>query len=57
MIEKHLLAKIFSGDNLSASVMEKVLDSFTRVKFRKNEFGYNEGNILNHHYILESGFI
>lgn len=57
MIEQHLLTRIFSGNNLTASDMEKVLNSFTRVEFRKNEFLFKEGSILNHYYFLESGFI
>lgn len=57
MIEKHLLTRIFSGDNLSATEMEKVLSSFTRVEFRKHEFLFKEGNILNYYFFIESGFI
>lgn len=57
MIEKQLLTKIFSRDNLSASDMEKVLASFTRVEFRKHDFLFKEGQTLNHYYFLETGFI
>lgn len=57
MIESQLLTRIFSRDNLSASDMEKVLSSFTRVEFRKHDFLFKEGQILNHYYFLETGFI
>lgn len=57
MIESQLLTRIFSRDNLSASDMEKVLSSFTLVEFRKHDFLFKEGQILNHYYFLETGFI
>ncbi len=57
MSEKSLLKNIFSNANLSIQEKERVLQSFYKVDFKKNDFLFKEGRTLNHYYFLEKGFV
>jgi len=53
----NLLHTIFSRINLSKNEREKVIESFTSATFKKNEFIFKEGKILDHYFFIEKGFI
>jgi len=57
MDERNLLTEIFSNSKLSISEKEKIVGSFTKVVFKKNDFLFQEGKILHHYYFLEEGFV
>lgn len=57
MTKKNIIEKIFSTLNLSKEESDRVIESFTKVTFKKNELLFKEGKVLNHYYFLEKGFI
>jgi len=56
MIENKFLDAIFSKANLSLEEKSRVVNSFTKVLFKKNDFLFREDQILNHYYYMEKGF-
>jgi len=57
MNERDLLNKIFLNTNLSRQEKEKIINSFVKVAFKKNDLLFKEGRTLNHYYFLEEGFV
>lgn len=57
MIEENFLDNLFSKAKLTAEEKERVVNSFTKVAFQKNDFLFKEGLTLNHYYFLEKGFV
>jgi CRP-like cAMP-binding protein len=57
MAKGNLLENIFSTLNFSEQEKETVIGSFEKVTFKKNEFLFKQGKVLNHYYFLEKGFI
>jgi len=56
MTKKNLLNTIFSNAKLTNQEKERVINSFTKVKFKKGDFLFKENQTLNHYYFLEKGF-
>lgn len=56
-MEKHFLNNIFSDGNLSAQEKKSIVKSFCQISFKKNDFLFKKGQILNHYYFLEKGFV
>ena len=57
MNQKEFLNTIFSDANLTVPEMEKIVNSFTKVDFKKNDFLFKEGKVMNHYYFMEKGFV
>jgi len=57
MIEHHFLNNIFGHTNMTIEEKELVASKFTQVSFEKNTFLLKEGNIANHYWFIESGFV
>lgn len=56
MIKKNLLNNIFANSKLTNDEKERVINSFTKVIFKKGDFLFKENQTLNHYYFLEKGF-
>jgi len=56
MNENEFLNTIFSKANLSKQEKHRVVNSFTKVHFKKNDFIFRESQVVNHYYYMEEGF-
>jgi CRP-like cAMP-binding protein len=56
MLPKHFLTTIFNEVNFKPEDLEKVIRSYERMDFAKNDFLIEEGTTANFYYFLESGF-
>jgi CRP-like cAMP-binding protein len=56
MLPKHFLTAIFNEVNFKPEDLEKVIRSYERIDFAKNDFLIEEGTTANFYYFLESGF-
>ncbi len=57
MQDTPFLHEIFKPQLFSRDELELVLDQFTQVKFKKNDFLVRAGDVTNYYYFLESGFV
>ncbi len=56
MTDKHFLTKIFNNQNFKSEDLEKILSSYEKKEFAKNDYLINEGTVANFYYFVESGF-
>ena len=56
MTDKHFLTKIFNNQNFKSEDLEKILSSYERKEFAKNDYLIKEGTVANFYYFVESGF-
>jgi len=56
MSSSHFLTTIFKPSNFKDEDLEKVIKSYHRVEFCRNDFLIKEGSTANFYYFLESGF-
>ena len=56
MDDKHFLTKLFNEQNFKSEDLEKILDSYEKKEFAKNDYFIKEGSVANFYYFMESGF-
>ena len=57
MDNRLVLQEMFKNNGLSASEMERVVNAFARVEFKKNDYLLREGQLANEYHLIESGFM
>lgn len=56
MEQPHFLASIFSPSNFNADDFEKVIGSYQKIAFAKNDYLIDEDTVANYYYFIETGF-
>jgi len=57
MRDKKLVLKIFENVHFSDDELQRVLEPFEQVVFKKNDVIFKKSRILNYYYFLQEGFI
>jgi CRP-like cAMP-binding protein len=57
MHEKQIILDEFSNASFTPDEMQAILDAFVPVEFKKDDFLFREGSVLNQYYFLERGFV
>jgi CRP-like cAMP-binding protein len=53
---KHFLTNIFTSEDFPGEEQHRIISSFRKVAFRKNEYLIKESEIENNYWFIESGF-
>jgi len=57
MSEESFLNAVFSIPGLAPDEKATIVDSFNKVEFKRHDFLFTEGQVLNNYYFLETGFV
>ncbi len=57
MPEPHFLTHIFKEKDFSSEELEIIIPKFRKISFSKNDFLLEEGEVENHYFFIESGFV
>jgi CRP-like cAMP-binding protein len=56
MSSKHFLTTIFNETNFVAEDLARILNSYERIEFAKNDYLISEGSTASFYYFLETGY-